>query len=145
MARQMETMFDDGPDAAPKEVEPGVAETLAGAVPERWQEFFNAARHLSRLPIESSRGLYSAIRSSIGKRLTLKGKRSEKATTPTTNFNADISSDRGFVFGSLPLADIKTAKNHFGVTVNDVVLAVVSGSLRDYLLARGELPDESGK
>ena len=51
--------------------------------------------------------------------------------------------DRSFIFGSVPLADIKTVKNHSGVTVNDVVLALVSSSLRNYLLAQGELPEES--
>ena len=43
-------------------------------------------------------------------------------------------------FVSLPLADVKHIRECLGVTVNDVVLALVSGSLRRYLAARGELP-----
>ena len=141
--RLMDTLFDHERDTAPIDMNAGITDARAGAVPERWQESLNTAMHLSRLPIESSRAIYSAIRSSIGKRLTLQKKEKEKVITPTTVFNTDIGSDRGFVFGSLPLADIKAVKSYFGVTVNEVVLAVVSGSLRDYLLARDELPSES--
>ena len=43
----------------------------------------------------------------------------------------------------LDLEDIKTVKNHFGVKVNDVVMALVSGVLRKFLHDRGELPDNT--
>ncbi len=38
----------------------------------------------------------------------------------------------------LAMADVKQIKTAFGVTVNDVLMAVVAGGLRQYLLARGE-------
>ncbi|MBK6512747.1 MAG: wax ester/triacylglycerol synthase family O-acyltransferase [Polyangiaceae bacterium] len=62
--------------------------------------------------------------------------------TPRTSFNRAISSNRSFATASFPLADARRVKAAFGVTLNDVVLGVVSGAVRDYLLARGELPDK---
>ncbi len=68
---------------------------------------------------------------------------SEASTRPPrTSFNALIGPHRRFAYGSIPLADLKTAKNAFGVTLNDVVLAMCSSALRQYLVARDELPDD---
>lgn len=62
---------------------------------------------------------------------------------PRTPFNARISANRSVAFTQLDLEDIKTVKNHFDVKVNDVVMALVSGVLRQYLLDRCELPETS--
>ncbi len=62
---------------------------------------------------------------------------------PPTAFNASITAHRNVAYAQLDLEDIKTVKNHFGVKVNDVVMALVSGVLRQFLLDRGELPDSS--
>src|ERR1700754_3898130 len=62
---------------------------------------------------------------------------------PKTAFNANVTGHRNIAFAQLDLEDIKTVKNHFGVKVNDVVMALVSGVLRKFLADRGELPDNS--
>jgi diacylglycerol O-acyltransferase len=62
-------------------------------------------------------------------------------TAPKTAFNANVTGHRNIAFAQLDLEDIKTVKNHFGVKVNDVVMALVAGVLRQFLLDRGELPD----
>ncbi len=56
---------------------------------------------------------------------------------PETPLNVPIGPYRRFVTLSGRLADFKTIKNAFGGTVNDVVLAVVTGALRSFLLSRG--------
>jgi diacylglycerol O-acyltransferase / wax synthase len=62
---------------------------------------------------------------------------------PKTAFNANVTGRRNIAFAQLDLEDIKTVKNHFGVKVNDVVMALVAGVLRRFLLDRDELPDSS--
>jgi diacylglycerol O-acyltransferase len=56
---------------------------------------------------------------------------------PSTPLNVDIGPHRRFVGVGSPLADFKLVKNAFDCTVNDVVLAVVAGALRDFLIDRG--------
>ncbi len=56
---------------------------------------------------------------------------------PETPLNVPIGPHRRFVAVTASLDDFKTVKNAFGGTVNDVVLAVVAGALRDFLIARG--------
>lgn len=61
-----------------------------------------------------------------------------------TRFNGRISGHRSIDARFFSLSDIKTIKDLVpGATVNDVVLTIVAGALRHYLLARGELPTTS--
>ncbi len=62
---------------------------------------------------------------------------------PVTAFNAPFTARRNVAFTQLELADIKTIKNRFGITVNDVLTALCSGALRRFLLDRDELPEMS--
>jgi WS/DGAT/MGAT family acyltransferase len=64
-------------------------------------------------------------------------------SAPKTSFNGVLSSHRSFAYTSLSMADIKHVKNSLGVKVNDVILCVVAGALRSYLLKRDELPENS--
>jgi WS/DGAT/MGAT family acyltransferase len=56
---------------------------------------------------------------------------------PATPLNVDIGPHRRFAVVRQELADYKEVKNAFGGTVNDVVLAVVSGALARWLRSRG--------
>jgi diacylglycerol O-acyltransferase / wax synthase len=56
---------------------------------------------------------------------------------PDTPLNVEIGPHRRFVGVRTQLDDFKTIKNALGGTVNDVVLAVVSGALRGWLQSRG--------
>ena len=62
---------------------------------------------------------------------------------PRCRFNAAITAERAMAFTQLKLADVKAVKNRFGLTVNDVVMALCAGALRRLLADRGELPERS--
>jgi WS/DGAT/MGAT family acyltransferase len=53
--------------------------------------------------------------------------------------NVRVSRARRFAVAKAPLADLKKVRATHGGTVNDVVLAVVAGALRSWLLSRGEV------
>jgi diacylglycerol O-acyltransferase len=59
---------------------------------------------------------------------------------PRTVLNGPISQHRKFAFASLSLSDAKRVKNHLGLTVNDVVMAMCTGAVRAWLLEHAELP-----
>ncbi|MCW4353383.1 wax ester/triacylglycerol synthase family O-acyltransferase [Hoyosella sp. YIM 151337] len=61
-------------------------------------------------------------------------------TAPRTSFNATITGRRSVAYCQAELDDVKKVKNAFGLTVNDVILAVCTGALRTYLADRHELP-----
>jgi diacylglycerol O-acyltransferase len=60
---------------------------------------------------------------------------------PKTLFNDPLSPHRTASYTSLSLATVKAVKNRWGVTVNDVVMAVCAGGIRKRLLAMDALPD----
>lgn len=59
-------------------------------------------------------------------------------TAPPTSINGAITSARSVATTTLPLSEVKRVKNAFGVTVNDVVLALCAGTLRQYFQDLGE-------
>jgi WS/DGAT/MGAT family acyltransferase len=59
--------------------------------------------------------------------------------TPRTVFNRTLSPRRSFATTSLPVAELKAVKNAAGVTLNDVVLAIVAGALDRFFEARGDI------
>jgi WS/DGAT/MGAT family acyltransferase len=56
---------------------------------------------------------------------------------PEVPLNTEIGSHRRFAWTRAELGDFKRIKDALGGTVNDVVLAVVSGALRSWLRSRG--------
>ncbi|MCB0966977.1 MAG: wax ester/triacylglycerol synthase family O-acyltransferase [Ilumatobacter sp.] len=60
---------------------------------------------------------------------------------PPTPWNKAVGPHRRFAMRSVSLDDIKVLKNATGGTVNDVVMAICAGALREYLLRHDALPD----
>jgi len=139
-----ELLCDFAPNAKARPVDASISGARAGAVPDRWHLSTATALHLAGFPWAAYRGIADAIRPRILEQFKRQADRGPaKSETPLTCLNGDISRDRGFIFGSLSLDDIKTVRKAFDVSVNDVLLALVSTALRHYLLARDELPQLS--
>jgi diacylglycerol O-acyltransferase len=101
-----------------------------------------AASSISRHPWRAA----TALRRATETALTLRRRAGQPDVSPTplpftaprTSFNATLTPHRSFAMTSLSLTEVKAIKNTFGVTVNDVVLALCAGALRRYLSSRGE-------
>jgi WS/DGAT/MGAT family acyltransferase len=101
-----------------------------------------ALQSLSRQPLRA----LSTARRTAGALLTLRRRNRTPSvnpppapfSAPRTPINVSITPHRKFAFTQIPLDDMKMVKNALGGTVNDVVLAVCSGALRNYFDARGE-------
>jgi WS/DGAT/MGAT family acyltransferase len=63
-------------------------------------------------------------------------------SAPRTSFNSTLTRRRQVALSAIGLADVKRLKNATGTTVNDVVLAICTGALRQFLIEGGELPDK---
>jgi diacylglycerol O-acyltransferase len=61
---------------------------------------------------------------------------------PATPFNKPITPHRRFAFRSVDLGLVKMVKNTFGVSVNDVVMAMCAGALRRWLADHDALPSQ---
>ncbi|MBP2456026.1 wax ester/triacylglycerol synthase family O-acyltransferase [Mycolicibacterium lutetiense] len=64
-------------------------------------------------------------------------------SAPRTSFNTTLTQNRNVAWATFPMAEMKQVKRELGVTLNDVILALTSTALRNYLLGRNELPDTS--
>ena len=123
--------------------EPSDVELIASAVVE-------AVRRPSQA-VENVRGVITDVRavgrpvfSAIGSLLSTAA-RTAVRPAPVSPLNAEIGEARRYVIVGTDLADFRTVRSrlalgHYAdeVTINDVVLATISGALRSWLLTRGE-------
>jgi WS/DGAT/MGAT family acyltransferase len=136
-------VLDLTPEAA--EVPPPEEAWHPDRVPTEIELLGYAAASLARQPVRAVK----AVRRTTGAALALRRQNREPDTNPPpspfaaprTSFNVALTPHRSYAFTSLSLPDVKMVKNAFGVTVNDVVLAMSAGSLRRYLDGRGEVLD----
>ncbi|RBY91800.1 wax ester/triacylglycerol synthase family O-acyltransferase [Blastococcus sp. TBT05-19] len=68
----------------------------------------------------------------------LRTARSAIMPAPHSPMNAPVGRQRRVAVASAPLDDLKRVRKAHGGTVNDVLLTVVTGALREWLLSRGE-------
>jgi WS/DGAT/MGAT family acyltransferase len=115
---------------------PSPAELVAGGTLEQAREGIKALRTLAggalRRPAETALAVAKAARDATD----LVEARLDGA--PPTPYNAPIGADRRYVWTRAPLDAVRAVKDRAGATVNDVVLAGVTGALRRHLLRAGE-------
>src|SRR3954452_20183874 len=138
----MTVLFDISPDAAPPAAPqlweprplPSRSQLLGEALVERGTqpgEIVRTVRAVFRGPRQFASGAFEAMGGlSALARGTLR-------PAPPSPYNGSIGPHRRFTWVRVRLADVKAIKNSLGGTVNDVVLATVTGALRRHLHARG--------
>ena len=113
---------------------------LVGSIP-RALPNVGEVPQLSAIPgLRAAGSLASTVQGALGRRGRVVGRKD--LVPPRTPFNGRISAHRRFVFGQMSLDEVKAVKNHYGVTVNDVVVSICAGAVRRWLLEHDALPSE---
>ncbi|HUA11965.1 MAG TPA: wax ester/triacylglycerol synthase family O-acyltransferase [Solirubrobacteraceae bacterium] len=135
----MSVMFDEGTEDGPADTwqpapEPGAAELVVRTLTHRTVD-----------PAEQVRSLRAAARrprATLGQALELLGGMTSAARVmrPTggSSLTGSVGPHRVWTCAKVKLRDVAAVRAALGGTVNDVVLTVVSGGLRELLQARGE-------
>jgi diacylglycerol O-acyltransferase len=134
-------LLDVEPEPAKIESEPWTPHTEPSGI----SLLTEAIRERVTEPVEIVRGLRAALRAP--RRLLRSATESLEAIgalawaglnpAPRTDLNVNVGPHRRVEFVRASLSEFKAIKDVLGGTVNDVVLAVVSGALRRFLINRG--------
>ncbi|MCU1356002.1 MAG: wax ester/triacylglycerol synthase family O-acyltransferase [Acidimicrobiales bacterium] len=142
-AELMVHMFDLTPEAAdpppatepPSEHIPNDLELLGHAAASRF-------RKTVALPKLLAQTVSAVSRVVEGRRDPLGRVGAAPLTAPRTPWNGTLNPMRSVGFARVSLQDVKDLKDAFGCTVNDVVLGLCAGTLRQYLISHDALPEE---
>ncbi len=121
------------------EPEPGGVALVAGAVVEAVQRPGEAVDTL-RWAVRDAAATVGKVAEAVGGVADAVGGVLRTATRPasTSPLNVAISRQRRFTVAKTRLEDYRAVRAVHGGTVNDVMLAVVAGAMRNWLLSRGE-------
>lgn len=81
-----------------------------------------------------------AVASLVSRQIQPRRSDDRDLTAPRTPMNGAVTAHRRFAYGSVPLENAKLVKDAFGMTVNDVVMAMTTTALRRWLLDHDALP-----
>jgi diacylglycerol O-acyltransferase / wax synthase len=135
-------------DIEPKPVERGVKSSWKGesepAVTEMlmrtWMNSITQPVRFAKTLAQTVPGAARLIREVAGGDVSLKGAK----MAPQTVLNGKVGPHRVWDGTVFQLADIRAIKDRIeGATVNDVILTIIGGGLRKYLLGRKNLPTDS--
>jgi WS/DGAT/MGAT family acyltransferase len=126
---------------------PPVVDTWKGERdPSTWQVWSRAYLNNLKRPVKFVETVSSLVPAVIraGKLSSDPQSDRRKTLTAKTRFNTRISTNRVTDSLIMKLDEVKSIRKALGdVTINDIVVAVVGGALRKYLLDKGELPADS--
>lgn len=142
--RLMQILCDTEAFPSRSSVKKSIARHEPGRAPTGIEEYFRTTMNLLRLPGQTTKNLLELAMPAIRKQLSPRKKQAPAPQlTMHPRLNADIGPERAYVYVSLPIAKVLRVKKRFGVTVNEVLLAVVGGAMRNYLEYSGDLPRQS--
>ncbi|HET6394635.1 MAG TPA: wax ester/triacylglycerol synthase family O-acyltransferase [Blastococcus sp.] len=132
-------VYPDAPVPAPEEWRPLHPPNGATLV---WEALDEYARRPSAV-VDTVRGAVTDVRSTAARLTGVVGglmRTARKAVMPAPNspLNASAGRQRRVAVARAELDDLKAIRKAHGGTVNDVLLTVVTGALREWLLSRGE-------
>ena len=142
----MAHLFDLTPDAP--DPEPPAEEWHGENVPSDLELITHAVQGIARRPRTMAKVLGRTARSVASIVARQREASAENRPSPALPFTAPkvrwsgaITPHRSVAFGKATLDDMRHIKSTFGTTVNDVVLAACTQTLRQYLVAHDDLPD----
>jgi diacylglycerol O-acyltransferase / wax synthase len=118
-----------------------MAEMLSGAIR---GEVAQVAKLIRSLP--ETAGSISAAAGRMAARSEIVSGRKRAGSlglAPRMALNGPVTAGRAFAALTLPLPELKALGKSHGATLNDVVLWLVSSAMREFYLAKGELPRKS--
>ncbi len=136
-------IFDFSPEPAP----PATDDRAVSAEPSAAELAVRAALDAVVLPVREALALSgavanpaAAVRQAAGTARALAKLAPAIRPAAGSSLSGPIGRQRRYTWARVSLDDVKAIKQELGGTVNDVVLAAISGGFRTLLLARGEEP-----
>lgn len=120
---------------------------LPAREPSNGRLIFDAVTDLLARPSQELQAVRSAVvdvatstadLGQLSRRASDMARRMLRRSAPDSPLNTTVSRHRRFTVASAPLADFRRLRARYDCDVNDVVLTVIAGALRNWLLSRGE-------